>query len=179
MADIPILGFAGYSKTGKTTLIEEIVRNLKKRGLRVAVIKHDVHRVVLDHEGKDSWRFTEAGADISIVSSEETTAFVEQRRLSFENLLELVHDVDIVLVEGFKSEAFTQIGIERKATKKGFPSPPDCYVALVTDDRELDADIPVFEFNETAAITEFIIKNMKGFTLLDDMFERAHRRDDE
>ena len=61
---VPTVGFAGYSGSGKTTLIEQLVRSLKARGLRVAVIKHDVHDFEMDREGKDSWRFSQAGADI-------------------------------------------------------------------------------------------------------------------
>ena len=58
---IPIIGFAAYSGTGKTTLIEKLVRSLKAKGLRLAVIKHDGHRFEIDKEGKDSYRFTKAG----------------------------------------------------------------------------------------------------------------------
>ena len=64
MANIPVIGFAAFSGTGKTTLIEKIVRNLKAQGFRVAVIKHDAHKFEIDKEGKDSWRFSKAGADL-------------------------------------------------------------------------------------------------------------------
>ena len=163
MTDVPVLGFAAYSGVGKTTLIEQVVVRLKESGLRVAVLKHDAHSVVLDHEGKDSWRFTKAGADISIVCSQERTAMVEQRPITFKKLLELVHDVDIVLVEGFKNEAIPQIGIDRKATGKGFPSPLSRYVAIVTDDEKLNSSVPKFTFGEVDAITDFILENMKNF----------------
>ena len=75
MKGIPVLGFAAYSGTGKTTLIERLVGSLKARGLRVAVIKHDGHDFEIDRRGKDSWRFTQAGADISVISSMAKTAF--------------------------------------------------------------------------------------------------------
>ena len=84
---IPTLAFAAYSGTGKTTLIEKVIQNLKHHGLRIAVIKHDGHRFEIDHEGKDSWRFSEAGADISIISSAEQTAVVEKRSLSFAQIV--------------------------------------------------------------------------------------------
>ena len=61
MNNIPVIAFAAYSGTGKTTLIEKLVRELKNRGLRLAVIKHDGHKFEIDHEGKDSWRFAKAG----------------------------------------------------------------------------------------------------------------------
>ena len=107
---IPVLVFAGYSGNGKTTLIAKVLQKLKERGLQVAVIKHDGHDFEIDHEGKDSWRFSKAGADISIVSSAARTAYVEQRGRTLEDLLRMVHDVDLILVEGFKREPLTQIG---------------------------------------------------------------------
>lgn len=140
MNKIPVLGFAAYSGTGKTTLIEKLVVSLKAHGLRIAVVKHDAHRIDIDKEGKDSWRFSKAGAKMSIVSSKEKTACIEQRSLSFVEILSMVHDVDLILVEGYKNEPLTQIGICRKATGKGFPKDLGRYVAVVTDmeDWELD-----------------------------------------
>ncbi len=168
MATIPVLGFAAFSGTGKTTLIEEILPRLKERGLRVAVLKHDVHRVVLDHEGKDSWRFAEAGADMTVVSSDEKTAILEQRTLTFENLLSLVHDVDLVLVEGFKGEPVTQIGIERKEKLKCLPDALSRYVAIVTDSEHPSSDVPEFRFEEVEEITEYILCHMNEFTHFDE-----------
>ena len=77
--NIPIIGFAAYSGTGKTTLITQIVRELKAQGYRVCVIKHDAHQFEIDREGKDSWRFAQAGADMTILSSPAKTAMIEQR----------------------------------------------------------------------------------------------------
>ena len=74
MNTIPVIAFSAWSGTGKTTLIEKLIRELKGRGLRIAVIKHDGHSFDIDHEGKDSWRFTKAGADITMISSAEKTA---------------------------------------------------------------------------------------------------------
>ena len=74
--NIPVIGFAAYSGTGKTTLIEKLLRRLKEKGFRVAVIKHDAHDFDIDREGKDSWRFTQAGADIMLISSEKKTAVI-------------------------------------------------------------------------------------------------------
>ena len=76
MNPIPAIGFAAYSGTGKTTLIEKLVMTLKAQGCRIAVIKHDAHRFEIDREGKDSWRFTRAGADITLLSSPEKTAII-------------------------------------------------------------------------------------------------------
>ncbi len=166
MNGIPILGFAAYSGTGKTTLIEKLVMALKARGLRIAVIKHDGHDFEIDHRGKDSWRFIQAGSDISIIGSTSKTAFVEQRGLSLMQIAARIHDVDLILVEGYKQENITQIGICRTATGKGFPADISRYTAVVTD-AGTDAKtsgIPHFGFDEIEELTEFVMKNMDDFT---------------
>ena len=164
MKGIPMLGFSAFSGTGKTTLIEKLVTGLKEKGLRIAVVKHDGHQFAIDHEGKDSWRFTKAGADISIVSSAQKTAYVETRPLDFMQVIRKIHDVDLILVEGYKKESLTQIGICRKAARKDFPSPLSRYVAVVTDKEMSDIDIPHFQFDEIDKIVEFIMKNKEDFT---------------
>ena len=164
MKGIPILAFAAYSGTGKTTLIEKLVRSLKAYGLRVAVIKHDGHDFEIDREGKDSWKFSQAGADISIISSAEKTAFIEQRFLSLPQILAQIHHVDLILVEGYKQELLPQIGICRKAIGKGFPADISRYIAVVTDIDIGDGTVPRFGFDDIQELTEFIMKNMNDFT---------------
>lgn len=160
MAHIPVIAFAAYSGTGKTTLIEKIVINLKNRNLRVAVIKHDGHRFEIDHEGKDSWRFAHAGADITIISSAEKMAYIEQRELSLQQQIDMVHDVDLILVEGYKNADLPQIGIARKETGKGFTAEYSRFIALVSDYEQPDAKIPCFNLNDIEEITEFILREI-------------------
>lgn len=157
--NIPVIGFAAYSGTGKTTLIEKLLRRLKEKGFRVAVIKHDAHDFDIDREGKDSWRFTQAGADIMLISSEKKTAVIEQRQRSFAENLSLIHDVDLILVEGYKQEQIPRIGICRKASGKGLPHSANQYIAVVTDDESISAcGIPIFSLDDIEAVTEFILK---------------------
>lgn len=164
MKGIPVLAFVAYSGTGKTTLIEKLIRRLKTQGLRVAVIKHDDHNFEIDHEGKDSWRFSRAGADLSIVTSANKTALIEQRQLSLEQVAAWVHDVDLILVEGCKQAPLTQIGLCREATGKGFPAELSRYTAVVTDTDIGDMAVPRFGFDDIQELTEFIMKNMDDFT---------------
>ena len=168
MTNIPVIAFAAWSGTGKTTLIEKLIRELKSRSLRLAVIKHDGHKFEIDHEGKDSWRFTQAGADITMISSAEKTAYIEQGNLSLEQLLGMVHNVDLILVEGYKNKDLPQIGIARAETGKGFTAEPEHFIALVSD-MELETDIPCFGLNDINAIADFILerttmKNTNDFT---------------
>ncbi len=134
MERIPVIGFSAFSGTGKTTLVEKLVRYLKAQGLRIAVIKHDAHDFEIDKEGKDSWRFSQAGADVTLISSSTKTAIIEHRPCTFLQNLEKIRDVDLILVEGYKQEEFPRIGICRKATGKGLPGAAQDYVALVTDE---------------------------------------------
>ena len=168
MTNIPVVAFAAYSGTGKTTLIEKLILELKSRSLRLAVIKHDGHKFEIDHEGKDSWRFAQAGADITMISSSEKTAYVEQGDLSLEQLLGMVHDVDLILVEGYKNKDLPQIGIARKETGKGFTADISRFIALVTD-MEVDTALPCFGLEDISPIADFIqermtVKNTNDFT---------------
>ena len=108
-----IVSFVAASGTGKTTLIEKLIGEFSARGLKSAVIKHDAHSFEIDKEGKDSWRFTRAGAVVSAIVSDEKTAVIETRKLSLRDMLDRIHDVDIVLVEGFKGEDCPKIEVRR------------------------------------------------------------------
>lgn len=156
MTNIPVIAFAAYSGTGKTTLIEKLIVALKEKGLRLAVIKHDGHKFEIDHEGKDSWRFAKAGADITMISSDEKTAYIEKGDLSLEQLIGMVHDVDLILVEGYKNKELPQIGIARKETGKGFTAELSRFVALVSD-MEVETELPCFGLEDIEGIVQFIL----------------------
>lgn len=155
---IPMLGFAAWSGTGKTTLVEQVILELKERGIRVAVIKHDAHNFDIDHPGKDSWRFTQAGSVMTILSSAQKTAVIEQRPHTLWECAAMIRDVDLILVEGYKREAIPRIGISRLATGKGLPDAPEQYLAVVTDDPELqNAPVPVFGLADVKALTDHFL----------------------
>jgi formylmethanofuran dehydrogenase subunit E len=102
---IPIVSFVGLSNSGKTTLLEKVVKELKFRGYRVAVVKHSSHGFDLDHPGKDSWRLAQAGSDVVTVSSPSKVAFIEQvdAELTLSQIKARIgNGVDIVLTEGYK-----------------------------------------------------------------------------
>lgn len=161
MNHIPVIGFAAFSGTGKTTLIEKLVLELKRQGYRIAVIKHDAHRFEIDKEGKDSWRFAKAGADMTLISSAEKTAVIEQRERTFEQNLSMIHDVDVILVEGYKQENIPKIGICRKATGKGLPHPMEQYIAVVTDDETINSEqVPIFGLDDVQRIAEFVMSKV-------------------
>ena len=161
---IPIIGFAAYSGTGKTTLLEKVIRLLTERGVRVAVIKHDRHGFEMDRPGKDSYRHAQAGAETVVLCSPEKTAVLEKRGLSLAQCARRITGADVILVEGFKNEAIPRIGLCRKETGKGLPGPADSFIAIVTDDETISAAVPRFGFSDAEALADFIQKEMKAMT---------------
>ena len=159
MSDIPIYSVVAFSDTGKTTLLEKLVAELKTRGLRVAVIKHDAHSFEIDHEGKDSWRITRAGADVTVIVSDAKAAIMENRQVSIEALLGKISDVDIILTEGYKTGPWPKIAIRRKATGKPLPFPPEECFAVVTD-VHYNTDTPCFGLDDMHGLAELILNHM-------------------
>ena len=163
MAGIPALCFSAYSGTGKTTFMTKVIRLLKERGLRVAVIKH-AGRIDLDEE-KDSTRYLRSGADSTMVIAHGMMMTVCKREPSFQEAAGSFPDADLILVEGYRDEPVTQIGMSRKATGKGFPDQLDRYIAIVTD-MELETDLPCFSFLDAEAVAQFIAENRESFMRL-------------
>lgn len=155
---IPAIGFAAYSGTGKTTVMEALVRCLTRRQVRVGVIKHDGHDFDIDHPGKDSWRHTQAGACSVVITSPRKTAVIRQQGASLRECIEGIRDVDVILVEGFKQEPLPRIGLSRKAAGKGLPAPADSFIAVVTDDEAIQCSVPVFSLEDTEGLADFIMR---------------------
>ena len=156
---VPVLGFAAWSGTGKTTLIEKLIPKLKEKDLRLAVIKHDAHGLKFDKEGKDSWRFSNAGADVTVVNGPDQSAIFVQRSLTLDETITMITDVDLVLIEGYKTGQFDKVGISRKETGKGFTDEISSFKALVTDDPsgiETEATQPVFALDDVQGLADWI-----------------------
>ncbi len=153
---------AASSSSGKTTVIEKIVRILKASGLRVAVIKHASKGFDLDKPGKDSWRFQQAGADIVMLVGPGRTATIRSvdRDPSPEELDQLPN-VDIVIQEGFKQSAKNKIEVFRSGISGERPLCLDdpSILALVSD-KQFDVPVPFFELNDAEAIAEFLLKKL-------------------
>lgn len=100
---IPAVAIVGYKNTGKTTLIERLVRECNSRGLRVATLKHDGHDYSFDHPGTDSWRMRQAGAQVVAVVSPQQYVLQDFRPCPpLQSVLERICEVDLILVEGWK-----------------------------------------------------------------------------
>ena len=142
-------------------MLEKLIPELKRYGLRVGVLKHDAHEFEVDREGKDSWRMTKAGADISAVASATHAAIMENRPVSTEELIGYLQNVDIILTEGYKHGPWPKIALLRKATGKPLPVPAETCLAILTD-MELNTDTPCFGLDDVPALAAWIIKDMRS-----------------
>ncbi|MBR3017396.1 MAG: cyclic pyranopterin monophosphate synthase MoaC [Clostridia bacterium] len=157
----PVIGFSAYSGTGKTTVMERVIRELTKKGLCVGVVKRDGHDFEIDHPGKDSYRHAQAGAQTVVIASAQKTAVIQQAGSTLEACVSRIQNVDVILVEGFKHAAIPRIGLCRKETGKGLPEPPENYIAVVADDHEIETGAPRFSFGDAAGIADFIIREIQ------------------
>lgn len=157
---IPIVSVVGKSDTGKTTLLEKIVKTLTSRGYRIATIKHDAHSFEIDHEGKDSWRHKQAGAAMTIISSPAKLALVADTDHDY-SLAELrqtfVRGVDLILTEGYKREEHPKIEVYRS---DHYPEMlckhDDNLVAIAGDPSNPPEGVPVFDLSDPEAICDFL-----------------------
>ncbi len=133
-----IVSFVGKSGSGKTTLIEAAVRELKKKGFRVAVVKHAHHGFEMDRPGKDSWRFAQAGSDIVAVSSPGRLAMLEhvEDELNYDQVISRIGSkVDIVLVEGFKQSSKVKVDVSGEERNEDVTKVVDFLVEQIQQSR--------------------------------------------
>jgi molybdopterin-guanine dinucleotide biosynthesis protein B/molybdopterin-guanine dinucleotide biosynthesis protein len=158
------VSFVAKSGTGKTTLLEKVIAELKGRGYRIGVVKHDAHRFEIDHPGKDSYRLSAAGADTMLVASAEKLAMVKRHQVAppIEELIATYfNDVDIVLTEGFKKSGMPKVELHRKersATLLCRGENFDPTLIAVASDEPLELDVPVLDLNDAAQVAQFIVE---------------------
>jgi molybdopterin-guanine dinucleotide biosynthesis protein B/molybdopterin-guanine dinucleotide biosynthesis protein len=161
----PIVSIVAKSGTGKTTLLEKLIAELTRRGYRVGAVKHDAHSFSIDHEGKDSWRLTQAGAATMLITSPAKVAMVRQNPEGCEpTLAEAVSaycgDLDIVLSEGFKRSPMPKIEVHRAARSSRLLCRDEEYdptLVAVASDQPLQLDVPVFDLNDAGGLCDLIV----------------------
>ncbi len=165
-ARVPLLGFAAFSGTGKTTLLKKLIPRLMAEGLKIGLIKHGHHDFEIDHPGKDSYELRRAGASPVMLSSARRRAIITEHRVIREPLLndELAHfdqtGLDLILVEGFKREAFPKIELHRPSLGKPLLFPEDRTIIAIATDAALAIEpaIPRLDLNDPEPIARFILK---------------------
>ena len=159
-----VIGLAGWSGAGKTTLVVRLVPELIRRGLTVSTMKHAHHGFDVDQPGKDSHRHREAGATEVLVGSERRWALMHENRGAPEpsaaELMRHMTPVDLLIVEGFKREAHDKIEIHRRETGKPLLYPDDPHIVAVLSDEPLpDCPLPVISIDDIGAVADFILSH--------------------
>lgn len=166
-SNLPLLGFAAWSGTGKTTLLTQLIPLLVHAGIRVAVLKHAHHNFDIDHPGKDSYRLRHAGAQQVLVASSRRVAlmlespFGNEREPILEDMVSRIDPnyADLILVEGFKSRAFPKIELHRPDLGQPLLFPTDSSVIAIATDQPEQVPAPappILPLNDPQAIAEFI-----------------------
>ena len=164
----PIVSIVGRSESGKTMLVEQLIAEFKRRGYKIAALKHSHCGVIeVDQPGKDTWKFAQAGSDAVCISSPRKLAFIKKsdHDLRIDEVLPIIGpEFDLVLVEGFKKSKLPKIEVHRKELGNDLLCSPGELSAIVIDG-SLDTPLadsyklPAFRWGDTAAIADFIERN--------------------
>ncbi len=163
---VPLLGFAAFSGTGKTTLITKLLPLLNAKGIRAGLVKHSHHDFDIDQPGKDSYRLRKAGASPVMLVSKYRRTVITEREIIDEPVLanELAYldqsEIDLVIVEGFKHETLPKIELHRPSLGKPLLFPDDPNIIAIATDENIgqDSAVPLLDLNNPEQITHFIIE---------------------
>ena len=157
MVHPPVVSVVGTSNAGKTTLTVKLIRELKRRGYRIATIKHDVHGFEMDKPGKDSWKHAEAGSECVVLSSPQKLAMIRSldRELTVDEIVETMPEVDLVLTEGYKRGDKPKIEVSRKEKGNQLICGQDELIAIATD-QTFDIPVPQFGLDDAAGLVDLL-----------------------
>ncbi|ENM5769554.1 bifunctional molybdopterin-guanine dinucleotide biosynthesis adaptor protein MobB/molybdopterin molybdotransferase MoeA [Vibrio mimicus] len=160
--NLPLLGFAAYSGTGKTTLLEALLPKLTAAGLRIGLLKHAHHDFDVDKPGKDSYRLRKAGASQMLIASRNRHALMTETpdaEAEFDYLLTRfdAEKLDVILVEGCKNIAFPKIELHRAEVGKPWLYPHDENIIAIAADETVETALPQMHINDLDAITDFVL----------------------
>lgn len=155
-----VLGLAGWSGSGKTALIEQLIALCVADGLRVATIKHTHHDFDLDHPGKDSWRHRQAGATEVLLASNQRWALLHELndapQPTLSELLGRLGPCDVVLIEGCKFAEVPKLEVYRAALGKPALYPADNAIIAVVTDAHIETDLPLLDLNNPQHVYDFL-----------------------
>jgi len=155
---IPVVSVVGKSNIGKTTFLVKLIAELKERGYKVAVIKHNVHSFEIDHPGKDTYRHAKAGADTVVIASAHKMAMVKrlEEEPSIQDIIAMIGPgYDLILTEGYKRGPYPKIEVSRKELSAGLICLEEELIGVVTDN-SFTIDRPHFDLDDAAGVADFL-----------------------
>src|SRR5579883_2088049 len=162
----PLFGIVGWKNSGKTTLLAKLVTLFAARGLKVAAVKHAHHGFDVDQEGRDSYRYRAAGAQTVAVSSAKRFAIMTELKdrpePKLDELLQYIDGVDLILVEGFKSERHPKLEVRRREASNhaSLAAQDPTIIALAADFAVREERLPTFALDDVEAIGDFILNRV-------------------
>jgi len=157
MGAVPVVSVVGRSNVGKTTFLEKLIAELKRRGYRVATVKHDVHGFEIDRPGKDTWRHAQAGSDLVVIASRGRLAMIARTdgEMALDDIVaRLPLGVDIVLTEGYKRGDKPKIEVSRAACGRELLSGEEELLAVVTDQPFAGLRVPQYGLDDAAGVAD-------------------------
>lgn len=158
-----VLSIVGCGKCGKTTMVERLVAELTRRGYAVGTLKHDVHGFQMDREGKDTWRHRQAGARATLIIGPDQIGMVRSTtgEFSVHDAIALLGPVDLVITEGFKRANFPKLEIFSSVRNEGsLLCANDPQLLAVAGDLAVETPLPRFDWNDIAAIADFVVARL-------------------
>jgi len=164
-SDIPVIGFAAFSGTGKTTPLEQLLPILTHSGVRIGMIKHAHHQFDIDTPGKDSYRLRKAGATQTLIASSQRWALITENPVEdTPQLADLIphldqKHLDLILVEGFKQAHIPKIELHRPSLGHPLLFPADSDIVAIASDApfDIETDLPRLNLNQPEEIANFIL----------------------
>lgn len=161
-----VIGITGFKNSGKTTLVERLVREFTARGLSVATVKHAHHAFDIDYRGRDSWRHRAAGAREVAVVSDRMWAIIhaleDEPEPGLAEILAKIGPTDLILVEGYKREPYPKIEVRDVTLRHPELAGSDpTVIAIAASGAVEGAPVPVFSRDDVAAIADFIADKLE------------------
>ncbi|MEJ2210783.1 MAG: molybdopterin-guanine dinucleotide biosynthesis protein B [Anaerolineae bacterium] len=158
---VPVVSLVGKSGVGKTTVLEPIIRELKRRGYRVATVKHDTHDFDIDKPGKDSWRLAQAGSDVVAISGPKKMALIRRldEEMPLDDVLALMQDVDLIITEGYKRGDKRKIEVSRAERSRELLCQPEELIAIMTD-HPIDMPVPQFALDDATGLVDLLEESL-------------------
>ena len=154
---VPVISFVGKSGVGKTTALELVIAEIKRRGLRVGTVKHDTHGFEVDKPGKDTWRHAQAGSDVVVISGPSKLALIRkvESEMSLDQVVALMGDVDLVITEGYKRGDKPKIEVTRQERGTELICTREELIGLMTD-YVVDMPVPQFALDDAAGVVDLL-----------------------